>query len=140
MKIQLPFPDMSALHAHTSGNRYTRSKRTGKTKSEATKEAKEHAFYQCLGAINRNELVPIKGKVLISYAFFVPDEITRDEANMIQACKAYIDGIVKSKLIAGDSWKQMNIYNVATEVDRKNPRVEITLNAVPGNGDMLAKG
>jgi hypothetical protein len=140
MKLTLPVPNMSALHAHTSGNRFTRDKITNLTKSEATKKAKEQAYYDCLDGINRKELVPLCGKVLISYAFFVPDAKTRDEANMIQACKPYIDGIVKSKLIEGDDWKRMNIYNVTTQIDRKNPRVEITLNSTNGNGDMLSKG
>jgi hypothetical protein len=59
---------------------------------------------------------------------------------MLQALKPSIDGIVDSGLVEGDSWQQMTVYNVSVEIDRKNPRVEITLNSTNGNGDMLSKG
>ena len=131
MMIEMPFPDMRKLHAHTSGNRFV--------KATATKNARTLAKYICIDAINRKEARPIAGPVLISYAIFVPSNIARDTSNIIQACKPFVDGIVDSGLVEGDSWQQMKIYNVHVEIDRKNPRVEITLNPVPGNGDMLPK-
>jgi len=130
MRIELPFPDMKRLNAHAKGN--------WRNKAGPTKSARQLAMFTCIDMRNRGEVHPISGKVLVSYAFFVPDNRPRDEANMIQACKPYIDGIVQSKLIEGDDWKRMGIYNVTTQLDRKNPRVEITLNATNGNGDFLA--
>jgi len=130
MRLEFPFPS-SDLHAHAKGN--------WQFKYKPTQAARQLAKFICLDMINRNEARPIAGKVLISYAIYVPDNRPRDTCNILQSLKPTIDGIVDSKLIEGDNWQVMTVYNVSVEIDRKNPRVEITLNAVPGNGDMLAK-
>jgi len=131
MKITLPFPDMQRLHAHAKGNsRYTKSK--------ATKEARQLACYAATDMLNRKLTVPLIGRVLVSYAIYVPDNRERDECNMLQACKPYVDGLVDAGLCGGDSWQKMSLFNVFVEIDREDPRVEITLNGTLGKGDMMA--
>jgi len=130
MRIEFPFPS-SDLHAHNSGN--------WRNKSKPTQAARTLAKFICIDMINRNEIRPIAGRVLISYAIFVPDNRPRDTCNMLQALKPTIDGIVDSGLVEGDSWQQMTVYDVTVEIDRKNPRVEITLNSTNSNGDFMAK-
>jgi len=89
--------------------------------------------------INRKQAHPIHGRVLVTYSFFCPDNRRRDEANMVQAMKPTLDGIVDSGLIEGDHWQAMTIYGVFTVVDKENPRVEIRISAADSVGDLLAK-
>ncbi len=131
MKIELPFPDMKRLNAHAKGN--------WRGKSKPTQEARTLAKFICIDMINAKAIRPIAGPVLISYAIFVPDNRPRDTCNILQSLKPSIDGIVDSGLVEGDSWQQMRVYNVSVAIDRKNPRVEITINSTSGNGDMIAK-
>ncbi len=130
MKLELPFPNMSLLHAHAKGNSHF-------AKSAATKNARALAKFTCIDMLNRNEIKPIAGPVLISYAFFVPDNRKRDVCNMLQACKPFVDGVVDAGVVEGDSWQAMIVYNVTVEIDKKNPRVELRINATGGNGDFM---
>ena len=133
MKIEFQFPNMSKLNAHAKGNSHWGN-------SKATSAARSQALYICVDLINRKQVHPIAGQVLISYAIFVPDDRPRDTCNILQALKPTIDGIVDSGLVEGDSWQQMKLYNVTVEIDKKNPRGEITINSTRGMGDLLSKG
>lgn len=124
---------MTKLNAHAKGNSHW-------GKSKATSAARLEALYICVDFINRKQVHPIAGQVLISYAIFVPNNLPRDTCNILQALKPTIDSIVESGLVEGDSWQQMKLYNVSVEIDNKNPRVEITINATTGMGDLLSKG
>ncbi len=130
MIITLPWINPK-LHAHTGGVMWDKIK--------ATKAARMQAKLICRDMINRKQVHPIAGRVLVSYTFFVPNYYRRDEANMIQSCKPAIDGIVASGLIEGDHWQAMTIYGVFTEVDKENPRVEIRISAADCVGDLLPK-
>lgn len=55
---------------------------------------------------------PISGKAVVDYQFFVPDKRRRDSANMVQSCKAMIDGVVDAKMIPGDHWEVLRIGRV----------------------------
>jgi len=120
--IQLPFPS-SKLHAHAKGH--------WRGKAEATKEARTLAKLTCVNALNRKDARKIEGPVSVLYEFYVPDLRQRDEANLIQACKPYIDGIVDAGLCEGDNWQRMNIIGVSTMIDRDNPRVELHFSERP---------
>ena len=122
MKLTFPFPDMAALNAHAKGNSHF-------AKSAATKKHRMWAKFICNDALARKLAHPIAGPVLVSYDFYVQDNRPRDTCNMLQATKPTIDGIVDSGLIEGDSWQQMKLYNVSVEIDKNNPRVEITINS-----------
>ena len=124
---------MTKLNAHAKGNAHW-------SKSKATSAARSQALCICVDLINRKQVHPIAGQVLISYAIFVPNDIPRDTCNILQALKPTIDGIVESGLVEGDSWQQMKLYNVSVEIDKKNSRVEITINSTSGMGDLLLKG
>ncbi len=128
MLITLPWID-AKLHAHTGGVRWEKIK--------ATKIGRAHAKLLCLDMINRKQVRPITGRVLVTYSFFCPNYNRRDEANMIQSCKASLDGIVASGLVEGDHWQAMTIYGVFTEVDKENPRVEIRIEAADCVGDLV---
>jgi hypothetical protein len=117
MLIELPWINTAELHAHAKGH--------WRAKSEATKRARRSAKLIAQDGLNRKQLVAFTGKAKITYRFFVPDKRQRDEANMIQSCKPYIDGLVDAGLIAGDDWKKLNIAGVSVEVDQVNPRVEL---------------
>ena len=130
MTITLPWID-AKLHAHAGGGLWSKIK--------ATKAGRDHAKLICLDMINRKQVHPIHGRVLVTYSFFCPDNRRRDEANMLQSCKPAIDGIVSSGLIEGDHWQAMTIYGVFTTIDKANPRVEIRISAADCVGDLLAK-
>lgn len=117
------------MHAHTSGNRFTKSK--------ATKEARRHSRLICIDMQNKSEVQKLTGRVLIIYDFFCPDNRRRDAANMVQSCKAYIDGVVDSLLVEGDHWQVMTIYGINCQIDRKNPRVELRIFSAETIGDMM---
>ena len=132
MKLEFLFPDMKALNAHAKGNSHF-------AKSAATKQSRTLAKFICLDMLNRKQVHPIVGRVLLSYAFYVPSDHRRDAANMIQAMKPTIDGIVDAGLIEGDHWQVLTIYNVSVEIDKKNPRVEISISAADSVGDLIHK-
>ena len=117
--VVLPFPDMKRLHAHSKG--------TWWEKSDATRNAKELAYHLS------PEGCDISGPSTIEYRFFVKDLRNRDEANMIQACKPYVDGLVSAGVIAGDSWKLLHTVGVSVQVERENPRVELVIRSDDAN-------
>jgi len=92
------------------------------------KIVKSHREIACLIAKSLKSK-PITSFAKIHYTFFVPNKIKRDESNMIQSCKPYVDGIVDSGLIAGDDWTRLTIAGVSVEVDKSNPRVVISIEA-----------
>lgn len=62
----------------------------------------------------------------VTYRFFVADNRRRDEVNMMQQCKPYIDGVVDAMIIEDDRWQLHRICLVSVEIDKENPRVELT--------------
>lgn len=119
MKITLPFPS-SELHAHAKGH--------WRAKADATSAARELAFIEGREALWR--LARRTGKCTIAYKFFVPNELVRDAANMVQGCKPYVDGLVSAGVIYRDDWKWLDIVGVRVEVDRERPRVELEIEEV----------
>lgn len=66
-------------------------------------------------------------KAAITYRFFFPDNIRRDEANMVQRMKPVVDGLVDGGLIVGDHWQVLSTGAVESAVDKTNPRIEIVV-------------
>lgn len=59
------------------------------------------------------------------YRFFVPDNRDRDLENYVKCVSDYL---VKQRVIADDSWKELpDLWISFGGVDKKNPRVEIKL-------------
>ena len=59
--------------------------------------------------------------------FYVPDARRRDRDNLLASMKAAFDGIADAGLIANDYG--LRLEGVGVEIDRANPRVEVTLRA-----------
>lgn len=118
--LVLPWID-SRLNAHNKGH--------WRTKSAPTKQAREIAFAIAQRAIIEG-VAHINTKASIQYRFFVPDNRRRDSANMVQACKPALDGIVDSGLITGDHWQVLKDLGSEVAIDKANPRVEITIERI----------
>jgi len=114
--IELPYPDK--VHSHNKGH--------WATKTRSVKEMRQAAKLVALDAMNRGAK-PIVGKHKISYLFFVKDNRRRDRANMVQQCKAYIDGIVESGLIEGDHWQVSELGAVEVRIDKTAAAVVIQI-------------
>lgn len=112
LKISLPLPS-SALHQHAKGH--------WRAKSQATAKARQQAAWAARASWTGEPLDHAR----IEYRFFVPDRRRRDAANLVGACKAYVDGIVDAGVIIDDCWERLAIGAVDVEVDRADPRVEI---------------
>ncbi len=84
------------LHAHSKGGWFQ--------KARATKTARAMAKLLAMDSGNK----PIKGKARVDYTFFVPDRRRRDEANLVQAAKPLIDGVVDAGMISGDHWEVLS--------------------------------
>lgn len=84
------------------------------------------AFYLCR-SVKPNKPIEL---ATINYRFFVPDKRRRDEANMIQACKPYVDGLVDAKVIVGDDWQRLRTGSVSVVVDKDDPRVILEIESV----------
>jgi len=110
VKLILPFPD-SALHAHATGH-WTKKK-------GPVKAAREEAKQTARVFLDKFENAEVE------YIFYVKNLRSRDEANMVQMCKPYIDGCVDAGLIQADDWQHLHIKSVSVFVDRLAPRVEL---------------
>ena len=98
--VTITCPIDPRLHAHAKGH--------WREKAKATKEMRSLAKLLSMAKGN----TPIKGKAVVEYQFFVPDNIRRDAANMIQSTKPMIDGVVDAKMITGDHWQVLRIGRV----------------------------
>lgn len=114
--IVLP-PVDPRLHAHAKGH--------WRDKAKATKQLRDLAFL-----LAKSKQKRIEGFCRVHYAFFVPDKRRRDSANMVQAQKAAIDGIVEAGMIGGDHWEVLSIGSVTVHVDKVRPRVELFFEAI----------
>lgn len=113
MKTTITLPLDPKLHAHAKGH--------WRAKAAATKAARELAKLASLGK------QMLSGPVVADYVFTVPDRRRRDVANMIQACKPYIDGIVDAGIVEGDHWEAMTIGGaVAVLGDKLEVRIRFT--------------
>lgn len=116
--ITLPLPG-ARLHAHAKGH--------WRAKASATSAARSLA----LSVARVKSLSPScrrpGGRKQIDYLFFVPDRRRRDEANLVQSCKPYIDGLVDAGVLERDDWEYLHTRSIVVEVDRVDPRVELII-------------
>lgn len=104
MTFTITSPIDARLHAHAKGH--------WRAKAAATKSARQSAALLAVQLKAR----PIRGRVEVDYKFIVPDRRRRDLANLVQAAKPLIDGVVDSGLIVGDHWEVMQIGSVSVSV------------------------
>ena len=82
-----------------------------------------------IGIAGMNRRKPF-AKARVSYAFYVKDNRKRDAENMRHCCKAIVDGLVEGGVMAGDHWQVLESGPATVEIDKNNPRVEITIEEV----------
>lgn len=70
---------------------------------------------------------PLQGKQEISIMFYVKDNRRRDLDNMLTTIQ---DSLVRAGILEDDSWKQLRIGLVDAELDKENPRAEITIKSI----------
>jgi len=64
------------------------------------------------------------GKVTINYTFYVKDNRRRDVSNMLESIN---DLLVDCGVLEDDDWKHVRIGSADAEVDKENPRAEVTI-------------
>ncbi len=116
MVIDLPWP--KGITAHNEGH--------WRTKSTPVSDLRLIAKMITLDQIARGQS-PVKGPHAINYRFYVEDNKRRDRANMIQICKALIDGVVDAGAIEGDHWQISWIGTVEVEIRKGNPGVRLEI-------------
>lgn len=116
MLLDLPFP--KGITAHNQGH--------WSDKSKLIKNLRMIAKMITVDAMARGQEA-VKGEHIINYLFFVDGNARRDRANMIQQCKALIDGIADAGAIEGDHWQISWIGTVEVEVRKGNPGVRIEI-------------
>lgn len=112
--IDLPFP--CALSAQNRGNWRNKAKPIADLRFQAKMIALEAT----------ESLRPNFERAIVQYEFFVPDNVRRDEGNLIYQCKPLIDGCVDAGIIAGDHWQVLSTGNVKTTIRKGNPGVRLT--------------
>lgn len=71
---------------------------------------------------------PIEGPVRVEEVFFVPDKRRRDLTNLEESVD---DILVKFGVISDDCWTVLHDHDGShVEIDRDNPRVEITIHKI----------
>lgn len=113
--IDLPWPSPK-LHAHAKG--------TWRVKAKATKDARLLAGY-----VAKQEGVKIAGRATVEYVFYVGDKRKRDEVNMMQACKAYLDGCIDAGVVEGDDWMTLHTQGVRVFLRPGQPGVRLVFRA-----------
>lgn len=69
------------------------------------------------------------GKVTINYMFYVRDNRRRDVSNMLESIN---DLLVDLGILEDDDWKHLRIGWADAEVDKENPRCELTIKQYRG--------
>ena len=115
MKISLSLP-----HADISPN----SRKHWRAKAVKTKEHRARAKLVTQAGILDSVLMELPSTY--SLAFFLPDKRKRDDDNLAASCKAYRDGIADALGIDDHNLRMDSAPTM--QLDREDPRVEITLN------------
>lgn len=114
MKIILPLPPR-VLSPNSRGH--------WAPKAKAVKEYRFRAWAEGLAATNGYR--PGWASAEVRAVFCVPDKGRRDPDNLMASLKAAWDGFVDARILTDD--KALIIHPPVVMVDRKWPRVEITL-------------
>ena len=78
-------------------------------------------------AIRKAHLKPIGSRCRLMYTFFEPN-MRRDMDNISgMAHKVIQDALVEAGILEGDGWRHISGYTDNFEIDRRNPRIEVTL-------------
>lgn len=70
---------------------------------------------------------PLQGRQELSIMFYVKDNRRRDLDNMLTTIQ---DSLVRSGILEDDSWKNLRIGVIDAQMDKENPRAEISLKPI----------
>jgi hypothetical protein len=98
-------------------------------RAKATRIAREEASTAAYVAIQRDGWsVPHKAEM--SFTFYVPDRRRRDVAEMVAACKAWVDGLVDCEVIRDDKWECLSIGKAEAVNVKGMSRTEIVIRRI----------
>ena len=105
-------------------NEYCKAERTG---YHAANRMKHDCQRTVEGYIRRFKLKPIKHPVKILYRFYEPNR-RRDKDNIAGVAHKFIqDALVNAGILKDDGWDYVIGFSDEFYIDRKNPRIEVTL-------------
>ena len=113
------------IHDRLPGiNEYTAQQRANKYGGNLMKR---HAQKGIEAEIRAAKLKPIKSPVTILYTFYEPNK-RRDKDNIAGfAHKVIQDALVSCGILKDDAWDYIIAFSDEFHVDKKQPRVEVTL-------------
>ena len=108
--------------AQKNGKQIFYNKSTGKPfiTSNSTVKTWQQSAVQQLGLYSARFTSSVK----IDYMFYVKDNRKRDIDNMIATVN---DSLQAADIISGDHWQVLEIGSARAEIDKENPRAEITI-------------
>lgn len=112
LKIILPTPE-KGLNAHNKGH--------WRAKAKLVKARREHARFLTLAAMRKAGVDGNWELAKVHYTFYVPDNVQRDRANLIQQEKPSIDGVVDAGLIIGDHWQVLELGRCNVVIRKAKP-------------------
>lgn len=77
---------------------------------------------------------PLQERQELSIKFFVKDKRRRDLDNMLTTIQ---DSLVRAGILQDDSWQFIRIGLIDAEIDKENPRAEITLKPIDSISDLI---
>jgi Holliday junction resolvase RusA-like endonuclease len=104
-------------------NEYTDACRTH---AKAGGRCKKAAEARVLWAIKMAHLKPIHGPVYLMFSWHEPDR-RRDVDNVAFAKKFILDALVRRGILAGDGRKHVVGFVDSFDIDRRDPRVVVTI-------------
>ena len=107
-------------------NEYINAERQNKYMAAKMKKQAEELIAWSLKAEKR---VKFKNPVLIHYLWVEKDR-RRDKDNICFAKKFIQDALVKAKVLKNDGWNEIADFKDDFDVDKDNPRIEVTITEV----------
>ena len=98
---------------------------------KAGARAKKEAEWQVAWGVKIARLEPIEGPVFLTFAWHEPDR-RRDVDNVAFAKKFILDALVRLGVLAGDGRKHVVGFTDEFHLDRRRPRVVVTIRKDPG--------
>lgn len=103
---------------------------TGHWRGKAESVAQCRALASGLAKMAIRAAGKIDGPAWVEYRFYV-SKMSRDEANLIQCCKPYVDGCVDAGLIQGDTPAKLRIWGSVFEKAKNQFGQKIVLRFSP---------
>jgi len=95
---------------------------------------KKQAMESICWIIKANNIKPINCKAIIEIRCYEPNARRDDDNTTSGAAKIILDSIVKYGILPDDSLKYVTCVKHPVEVDRIEPRIEVSIEAYHGQG------